>query len=67
MRLFIFFLLALSTALAGERPRLVVLVSVDQLSAELVARWGAGLPGGLGRLLRKRLDAKHRICVFFHR
>ena len=53
MRLFIFCLLALSTALAGERPRLVVLVSVDQLSAELVARWGAGLPGGLGRLLRE--------------
>ena len=56
MRLFLSFLLILSTALpalAGVRPRLVVLVSVDQLSADLVARWGVGLPGGLGRLLRE--------------
>jgi predicted AlkP superfamily pyrophosphatase or phosphodiesterase len=39
--------------MAAERPRLVVVVSVDQLSAELMARWGKDLPGGLGQLYRK--------------
>jgi predicted AlkP superfamily pyrophosphatase or phosphodiesterase len=38
---------------AATRPRLTVVVSVDQLSADLIARWGADLPGGLGRLLRE--------------
>jgi arylsulfatase A-like enzyme len=37
-------------ALAAERPRLVVLVSVDQLARRRV---NAALPGGLGRLLRE--------------
>lgn len=47
-------LFALSLGLsAGPRPRLVLVVSVDQLSAETVSRWGGELPGGLGRLLRE--------------
>jgi len=48
--------LAPITALfAGEKPRpsLVVVISVDQYSAELMARWGKDLPGGLGRLARE--------------
>jgi hypothetical protein len=35
------------------RPTLVVVISVDQLSEELVSRWCAEMPGGLGRLLRE--------------
>ncbi len=38
---------------AAPRPPLVVVVSVDQFSAELMARWGRDLPGGLGRLQRE--------------
>jgi predicted AlkP superfamily pyrophosphatase or phosphodiesterase len=56
MRILRFALLALCVAFAGvaaDRPRLLVVVSVDQLSADLVARWGKDLPGGLGRLLRE--------------
>lgn len=34
-------------------PKLVVLVSVDQLSAHQVERWAPLLQGGLGRLLRQ--------------
>jgi len=41
------------TALAAAPPKLVVVVSVDQLSAELMERWGKTLPGGLGRLYRE--------------
>jgi predicted AlkP superfamily pyrophosphatase or phosphodiesterase len=32
---------------------LVVVISVDQFSAELMARWGKDLPGGLGQLARE--------------
>lgn len=35
------------------RPRLVVVVSVDQLSAELMQTYGPELTGGLARLLRE--------------
>ena len=45
--------LALAPAAPAPRPRLVVVVSVDQCSAELMERWGKGLPGGLGRLYRE--------------
>ncbi len=40
---------------APPRPRLVVVISVDQLSAELMDRWGGGLRGGLGTLEREGL------------
>lgn len=56
MRSFLSLLLTLAAALpvlADTRPRLVVFISVDQLSADLVARWGHDLPGGLGKLLRE--------------
>ncbi|WP_306600229.1 alkaline phosphatase family protein [Geothrix sp. 21YS21S-2] len=44
----------LAAALYGApRPGLVVVISVDQFSAELMARWGRDLPGGLGRLHRE--------------
>jgi predicted AlkP superfamily pyrophosphatase or phosphodiesterase len=33
-----------------KRPNLVIMVSVDMLSGEIMDRYGAGLPGGLGRL-----------------
>jgi predicted AlkP superfamily pyrophosphatase or phosphodiesterase len=46
-------LLAAATLPAAPRPKLVVVVSVDQLSAELMQRWGKDLPGGLGRLYRE--------------
>ncbi|MDP2875311.1 MAG: alkaline phosphatase family protein, partial [Holophaga sp.] len=39
--------------LAASRPPLVVVITVDQFSAELMARWGKDLPGGLGRLARE--------------
>jgi len=45
--------LAMALAAAPPaRPKLVVVVSVDQLSAELMSRWAKDLPGGLGRLWR---------------
>jgi predicted AlkP superfamily pyrophosphatase or phosphodiesterase len=34
----------------SRRPNLVVMISVDMLSGEIMDRYGAGLPGGLGRL-----------------
>src|SRR5580658_9020438 len=34
----------------GKRPNLVIMISVDMLSGEIMDRYGAGLPGGLGRL-----------------
>lgn len=51
-----------ATLSAAARPRLVVVISVDQFSADLMARWGKDLPGGLGRLYREGstfLDAYH--------
>ena len=45
-------LLALTLA-AAERPRLVVAISVDQLSAELMQTYGPELSGGLARLMRE--------------
>ncbi|HEY3271524.1 MAG TPA: alkaline phosphatase family protein [Geothrix sp.] len=44
--------LALGLA-AAERPRLVVVISVDQLSAELVQTYGPELTGGLARLRKE--------------
>ena len=44
--------LALGLA-AAERPRLVVVISVDQLSAELMQTYGPELTGGLARLRRE--------------
>lgn len=38
---------------AAERPRLVVAISVDQLSAELMQTYGPELTGGLARLMRE--------------
>jgi predicted AlkP superfamily pyrophosphatase or phosphodiesterase len=38
---------------AGKRPDLVIMISVDMLSGEIMDRYGADLPGGLGRLLRE--------------
>lgn len=46
-------LFALALAAAPPRPKLVVVISVDQFSADLLARCGADLPGGLGRLERE--------------
>lgn len=47
-------LLALSLVAAPPpRPKLVVVISIDQFSADLLARCGSGLPGGLGRLERE--------------
>ncbi len=37
------------------RPALLLVISVDQLSADLLARYGRDLPGGLGRLQREGL------------
>jgi predicted AlkP superfamily pyrophosphatase or phosphodiesterase len=35
---------------AKNRPNLVIMISVDMLSGEIMDRYGAGLPGGLGKL-----------------
>ena len=53
IRIFLLAILLILPALGASRPRLVVVVSVDQLSADLIARWGQDLPGGLGQLLRE--------------
>jgi predicted AlkP superfamily pyrophosphatase or phosphodiesterase len=45
--------LALLPVCGAPRPKLVVVISVDQLSEELMERWGQALPGGLGRLYRE--------------
>jgi predicted AlkP superfamily pyrophosphatase or phosphodiesterase len=37
----------------GKRPNLVIMISVDMLSGEIMDRYGVGLPGGLGRLQRE--------------
>ena len=47
-------LLTLSlVATPPPRPKLVVVISIDQFSADLLARCGKNLPGGLGRLERE--------------
>jgi predicted AlkP superfamily pyrophosphatase or phosphodiesterase len=47
-------LFALSLVAAPPpRPKLVVVISIDQFSADLLARCGKDLPGGLGRLRRE--------------
>jgi len=38
---------------APKRPNLVIMISVDMLSGEIMDRYGADLPGGLGRLERE--------------
>lgn len=38
---------------APKRPNLVVVISVDMLSADIMDRYGRNLPGGLGRLQRE--------------
>lgn len=53
MRGVVFLSLLLAQPLVAERPPLVVVISVDQLSADLMSRWGANAPGGLGRLARE--------------
>jgi predicted AlkP superfamily pyrophosphatase or phosphodiesterase len=52
-RSFLLALLLVLPVLGAPRPKLVVVVSVDQLSADLIARWGQDLPGGVGQLLRE--------------
>lgn len=44
---------AAAFAFAAPRPKLVVVVSVDQLAASLVERWGPEWTGGLARLGRE--------------
>src|SRR5215469_1762829 len=36
-----------------KRPNLVIMISVDMLSGEIMDRYGADLPGGLGRMQRE--------------
>jgi predicted AlkP superfamily pyrophosphatase or phosphodiesterase len=47
---------------APRRPNLIVVISVDMLSADIMERYGRSLPGGLGRLQREGVvfeDAFH--------
>ena len=37
----------------NKRPNLVVVISVDMLSADIMQRYARSLPGGLGRLLKE--------------
>jgi predicted AlkP superfamily pyrophosphatase or phosphodiesterase len=46
-------LFSLSLVATPPRPKLVVVISIDQFSADLLARCGKDLPGGLGRLERE--------------
>jgi len=47
---------ALLAAAAPARPKLVVVISVDQCSAELIQTYGPELKGGLARLLKEGVD-----------
>ncbi len=40
-------------AAAQPRPKLVVVIAVDQCTQELIQRWAKDLPGGLGQLVRE--------------
>ena len=56
MRLVRWFIPLLAAGFLGAvppRPKLVVVISVDQFSADLMARWAKDMPGGLGRLWRE--------------
>jgi len=56
MRVLTLLSFCLATALLAAplpRPKLVVVISVDQFSEELMSRWCGDLPGGLGRLGRE--------------
>jgi len=55
VRRFLALCLTAALAIAGEPPRLVVLISVDQMRADTFARHGRGLSGGLHRLFDKGL------------
>lgn len=46
-------LLAAAALANPPRPKLVVVISVDQLSVELLQRWGGDLTGGLARLQKE--------------
>lgn len=38
---------------AGQKPALIIMISVDMLSGEIMDRFTDNLPGGLGKLLRE--------------
>src|SRR5215467_12178860 len=42
-----------SAEAAQKKPSLVIMISVDMLSGEIMDRYGGDLPGGLGRLQRE--------------
>lgn len=46
-------LLLLAAVPPRRQPNLVIVISVDMLSQEIMDRYTAGLPGGLGKLLRE--------------
>ena len=47
---------ALAAGPAPHRPKLVVVISIDQCSAELIQTYGPELKGGLARLLKEGVD-----------
>lgn len=53
MRPILLSLLAAASLLGAERPRLLLVISVDQCSQELMSRWLEGTPDGFGRLARE--------------
>ena len=55
LSLLLLLVLPLPAAAPTPRPSLVVVVSVDQLSAQLLDAFGPGLTGGLGRLQKEGL------------
>ena len=55
-RLLPFLVPALLAAALPPRPKLVVVISVDQCSAELIQTYGPELTDGLHRLLTQGVD-----------
>ena len=53
-------------AAAAERPRLVVLISVDQFRRDYVTRYGGRWTGGLARLVRDGAFFDHAAYPYFH-
>jgi predicted AlkP superfamily pyrophosphatase or phosphodiesterase len=51
---------------AAERPRLVVLISVDQFRRDYVARYGGRWTAGLARLTRDGAFFDHAAYPYFH-
>jgi predicted AlkP superfamily pyrophosphatase or phosphodiesterase len=58
--------LAAQPAAGSERPRLVVLISVDQFRRDYIQRYGARWTGGLARLIKEGAVFEAAAYPYFH-